>query len=147
MQPAFSAYQQVSDAVRRAAAERMSRVWRYGTEAVLIRATVLLALGAVAARLHAAHDPGVVCPLRLLTGIPCPFCGSTSAVMDLGTGDLATAVRIQPLTVLAAGVLVTAPTGWYRRWAYVRYRHRIALLLGAVALSWIYQIVRLGIIG
>lgn len=147
MQPAFSAYQQVSDAVRRAAAERMSRVWRYGTEAVLIRATVLLALGAVAARLHAAHDPGVVCPLRLLTGIPCPFCGSTSAVMDLGTGDLATAVRIQPLTVLAAGVLVTAPAGWYRRWGYLRYRHRVVLLLGSVALSWIYQMVRLGVIG
>ena len=147
MQPAFSAYQQVSGAVRRAAAERMSRVWRDGTEAVLIRAVLLLALGAVAARLHAAHDPGVVCPLRLLTGIPCPFCGSTTAVMDLGSGDLATAVRSQPMTVLAAGVLVTTPAGWYRRWGYLRYRHRVVLVVGAIALSWIYQMVRLGVIG
>ena len=147
MQPAFSAYQQVSGAVRRAAAERVSRVWREGTEAVLIRATVLFALGAVAARLHAVHDPGVVCPLRLLTGIPCPFCGSTSAVMDLGSGDLDAAVRVQPMTVLAAGVLVTTPTGWYRRWAYLSHRYRGALLLSAVAMSWIYQMVRLGVIG
>lgn len=147
MQPAFSAYQQVSGVLRRAAAERMSRVWRHGTEAVLIRAALLVAIGAVAARLHAVHDPGVVCPLRLLTGVPCPFCGSTTAVMDLGSGDLTNAVRAQPMTVLAAGVLVTAPAGWYRRWGYLRYRHRVVLLLGAVALSWIYQVVRLGVIG
>ena len=147
MQPAFSAYQQVSGTVRRAGAELMSRLWRDGTEAVLIRAALLVALGAITARLHAAHDPGVVCPLRLLTGIPCPFCGSTSAIMDLGTGDLVAAVRVQPMTVLAAGVLVTAPTGWYRKWGFVRYQHRVVLLLGAIALSWIYQMVRLGVIG
>lgn len=146
MQPAFSTYQQAS-AICRAAAERMNQVWRAGTEAVLIRAAVLLALGAVAARVHAAHDPGVVCPLRLLTGIPCPFCGSTSAVMALGTGDLGAAVRVQPMTVLAAGILVTAPTGWYRAWRYVPHRRRVALLLGAVVLSWAYQLVRLGVIG
>lgn len=125
----------------------MSRVWQGGTEAVLIRAAALLALGAVAARLHALHDPGIVCPLRLLTGIPCPFCGSTTALMELGTGDVVTAVRVQPMTVLAAGVLVTAPTGWYRGWRYLPYRGKVALVLGALALSWLYQLVRLGVIG
>lgn len=123
------------------------RVWAYGPEAVLVRASAVLLVGAAAARLHAVHDPGIVCPLRLVTGIPCPFCGSTTAVMELGSGAVTAAVAAQPMTMLAIGVLVTQPTGWFRWWGHTPRRTRVALLLGAVALSWAYQLIRLDVIG
>ena len=147
MQPASSTNLQASSVIRRMAGGWMERAWRGGSEAVLVRAAAVVAVGAVAAKLHSIQDPGVICPLRLLTGVPCPFCGSTSAVMALGTGDVVTAIRTQPLAMLGVAAVVTAPAGWFRaRWEWTPYRRRVALLLGAVAVSWIYQLFRLGVI-
>ena len=43
----------------------------------------------------------VICPLRRLTGIPCPTCGSTRAFFLLLKGDVSGAVSMQPLIGLA----------------------------------------------
>ncbi len=42
-----------------------------------------------------------ICPLRRLTGIPCPTCGSTRAFVLLLKGDVSGAVSLQPLISLA----------------------------------------------
>jgi hypothetical protein len=71
-------------------------------------------LGLAAAR-PLLGDPGVGCPLRAMTGVPCPFCGMTRGVTDAVHGQVATAAFLNPgsvFLVLAAIVLLVA---WRRR--------------------------------
>lgn len=51
----------------------------------------------------------VHCPLREITGIPCPTCGGTRALSHLAAGDWSAAVAANPLVILAgSGFLLTA---------------------------------------
>lgn len=50
--------------------------------------------------------PGLSCPLRALTGIPCPGCFLTRAVAASLHGDLATAVHWHPIGPVAALSLI-----------------------------------------
>lgn len=53
--------------------------------------------------------PPTLCLLRGLTGVPCPFCGGTTAMVQLGRGDLLGALRASPLVVLGAPLWVLWP--------------------------------------
>ena len=50
--------------------------------------------------------PGLVCPFRALTGLPCPLCGMTRAVTAGLRGDVIASLRFQPagLVLIALGV-------------------------------------------
>lgn len=50
--------------------------------------------------------PGISCPLRALTGIPCPGCFLTRAVAASLHGDLSTAVHWHPIGPVAAVLLL-----------------------------------------
>lgn len=50
--------------------------------------------------LRAAH-----CPLRSMTGLPCPTCGGTHAVTALARGDLGTAWTANPAVPLGLALL------------------------------------------
>ena len=53
-----------------------------------------------------------LCPFRLLTGLPCPGCGSTRALHQLLHGHFATAFMLNPLLLIAIPFLI---------WAFLRY--------------------------
>ncbi|MEG1580149.1 MAG: DUF2752 domain-containing protein [Bacteroidaceae bacterium] len=42
----------------------------------------------------------VICPFRLIFGIPCPACGSTRALIAIQNGSFLDALRINPLSYL-----------------------------------------------
>jgi len=50
--------------------------------------------------------PGFSCPLRALTGIPCPTCFLTRATALALHGDVAASVRVHAFGPLAAGALL-----------------------------------------
>ena len=91
--------------------------------------------------------PATLCLLRAVTGVPCPFCGGTTAMVQLGRGDLGAALAASPLVVLGAPLWVAWPRV---RPALVRWRdaaqgRRRALLLagaGVLAASEAWQLQR-----
>lgn len=111
---------------------------------VLVRGALAAGAAFAVAALHDAHDPGVLCPLRRLTGVPCPACGSTTVFIEAGHGNWLAALAANPVTVLAGLGLLLAPLGpgeWWRRWPHSR---RTAVLWGAAAASWGWQLHRYG---
>jgi hypothetical protein len=104
------------------------------------------ALGSAAAR-SALAEGGVPCLFRLLTGIPCPFCGLTHATLSLGAGDLAAALAAHPLSpVLLALTLWGAWQIVLGRIPTVRGRPlRASLLVGCFGLLWVFNIVYQGL--
>jgi hypothetical protein len=117
---------------------------RSGPWAVLGRAALITIVAVPAAWIHHHHDPGPLCPLRRLTGLPCPVCGSTTLVMELGAGRPLAALAANPMTMLALCALVLAPIGAGRWWWRLTGRHQITLLSVALALSWVWQLHRFG---
>ena len=98
--------------------------------------------------------PHTVCPLRMLTGIPCPFCGGTHAGIDLGRGHPVAALRASPLAVFGAVAVITLPmlrkTRSAERWrqlpAKTRNTAAITGIVAALAISEVWQLVRFGLL-
>lgn len=113
---------------------------------VLLRGGGAAAAAVTVAALHSVHDPGVICPLRLLTGIPCPMCGSTTVFVELGSGHPVAAVLANPFTVLFGLGLLFAPLGVQPWWRSRPKRLRTTVLVAAAVLSWFWQLHRLGLL-
>ncbi|RKE19466.1 DUF2752 domain-containing protein [Streptomyces sp. TLI_171] len=111
---------------------------------VAVRGLGGAAVALLAAVLHDAHDPGVLCPLRRFTGIPCPGCGSTTVFIEAGHGSWAAALAANPVTVLVALGLLAAPLGPGRWWWRQSGRVRGGVIWGAAAASWAWQLHRYG---
>lgn len=93
-------------------------------------------LGAVVVPLHWIEVGPLLCPFRLLTGLPCPGCGMTRSVVALAHGDLHASLFYHPLgfVVVAVGVMLVAADsmdflGW-RRAGAVQSSGAVALLDG-----------------
>jgi hypothetical protein len=118
--------------------------WR-GARSVAARHLAVAAVVVVLAAVH-VRRPATVCLLRATTGVPCPFCGGTTAAVHLGHADLRGAAAASPLALLLLAawpwVGVVAPPRWW---------HRRALrwsLIGAVLVSAeVWQLLRFGLVG
>ena len=56
--------------------------------------------------------PPYACPLRTLTGIPCPLCGMTRAVVAAVHGHVVTSLRYNPAGILLVALAVALVVGW-----------------------------------
>jgi len=52
--------------------------------------------------------PPLACPLRSLTGVPCPFCGMTRAVVAAAHGHLSASLAFNPAGILVLALAVVA---------------------------------------
>ncbi|MBR7834329.1 DUF2752 domain-containing protein [Actinospica durhamensis] len=120
---------------------------RVRASAERLAAAALCSLGA--AWVHENHDPGALCPLRRLTGIPCPLCGSTTVFMEAGAGHWSAALTANPLTVLATLLFFAVPLlqlDPIQSWAGLPRAWRLGPLALVLALSWVWQLHRFGLL-
>ncbi len=96
-------------------------------------------------------DGPIICPLRLATGVPCPFCGMTTSFTHTAAGDFGEAFvgsPIGPLLFVAAIVIAAASAILLARRQRLDIRIPTKLLwaigVPVVAAVWIYQIFRIG---
>jgi len=96
--------------------------------------------GGVALQLLPVHVP-ILCPLRTLTGVPCPLCGMTTSVEATLRLDFAGALSAAPAGMLAVAaailLLVLRP-------AVIRFP--APGLYVALAAMWVYQLYRFSIL-
>lgn len=119
-------------------------------------------LGAYCASVYPFSNSGpVTCPLRAVTGIPCPVCGTTRGVVALFNSDFAQAWHFNPLSYLVVGLgglfgLLSLFGILDRGMAFGRAQVLLKtltrqltakpqLVFGALAVLWVNQLVFLGV--
>jgi hypothetical protein len=92
----------------------LQRRWEMELASLRRLGAAMLGLALLLPRLP--HDPGLPCPLRTVTGIPCPLCGMTTSVKAGMRWDLRAALAANPfgLAVIAAAVLMLIRPTWRR---------------------------------
>jgi hypothetical protein len=119
---------------------------RVGPAAVAKRYAAVALVAVVLGALHIRHRPATLCVFREVTGLPCPFCGGTTAAVRLGHGNLTGALAASPLAValLATWPVLDAvrPPQWWRQ----SRRNRWLVISTVLVASEIWQLVRFGII-
>jgi hypothetical protein len=94
-----------------------------GTKSLAIDLKPLRAAGAgilaiAAVRPWLPDTLGPPCPLRTVTGIPCPFCGMTRGVTALVHGHVSAAFAYNPGAFLVVAMAIVLLIAW--RWQRVR---------------------------
>lgn len=119
---------------------------RHGPMGVMLRVTAMAVAAVGVAWIHRSHDPGVLCPMRAFTGVPCPLCGGTTVFIEAGSGHPARAVLANPVVLAGAVVFAAAPLGLGRRWWAFSPRARGWMLGIALVGSELWQLVRFGVL-
>jgi hypothetical protein len=104
-----------------------------------VATTGAAALGA-AGVLSASVAGPVGCLFSAATGAPCPFCGLTHGVAELGAGHVATAVALHPLAPLAALLALAVPAALLRRRSLAIAPPALAALVALVMATWIARL-------
>jgi len=115
-----------------------------------LRWPALFVLAFGTARSHIPGEPGLACPLRALTGVPCPGCGMTTGVTQLLAADPMGALRANPYSipfVLLCLVAVATFLPSRERQTTLRLpttlRIPTLVVLAVLTSSWAFQLVRI----
>ncbi|MEU8800709.1 DUF2752 domain-containing protein [Spirillospora sp. NPDC048819] len=119
---------------------------RHGPLGVVLRVAAMAVAAIGASWIHRVNDPGVLCPLRALTGIPCPLCGGTTVFIEFGSGRPAQAVLANPAVLTGAIAVAIAPLGLGGRWWALQPKTRAWMLGTALVGSELWQLVRFGVL-
>ncbi|RAY14854.1 DUF2752 domain-containing protein [Actinomadura craniellae] len=119
---------------------------RHGPRGTALRVGAMAVAAVAAAWIHRLNDPGVLCPLRALTGIPCPLCGGTTVFIELGSGHPVRALLANPVALLGAVGIAVAPLGVGGRWWALDPRTRAWVLGTALVGAEIWQLARFGLL-
>jgi hypothetical protein len=76
------------------------------------------------------------CPLKTVTGIPCPFCGMTRGVTSLVHGDFAHALLMNPASFLAVALAVLLLVQWKTKKVVIP----VWVIALVMAVMWSWQI-------
>jgi Protein of unknown function (DUF2752) len=101
-----------------------------------LRAAGAAVLGAALLLPLVPFEAGPLCPLRTITGVPCPFCGMTRSIIAVVHGDLARSLVLNPGGILVVGAGVTLLL--IRRWQRVRLP--VWTVFAFFAALWAYQL-------
>ena len=95
----------------------------------------------------------VLCMFRTLTGLPCPFCGTTRSIGHILIGDFENALRLNPLgyvSLLFFVMLFLAPrtikklsSRMAKKWWQLTQRNQITITLGVLASAWALNLPRI----
>jgi hypothetical protein len=81
--------------------------------------------------------PPVACPLRSLTGVPCPFCGMTRAVVAAVHGNILGSLAFNPGGIV---VLLFAVVAIFRPALLTRLRPPLWSLLAVLGALWLWNV-------
>jgi hypothetical protein len=80
--------------------------------------------------------PPYACPLRAVTGVPCPFCGMTRAVVAVVHGHVGASLRYNPAGIVIVVLALALVAGWRAE----RVRLPAWLLPALLGLLWAYNL-------
>jgi hypothetical protein len=94
-----------------------------------------------------------LCLFRNITGLPCPFCGSTRSVGHILQGEFSAALFSNPLGYFGLAFLIllfvsparikSASSSVAQKWWTLTQRNQIVITVGLILLAWVVNTPRL----
>ena len=120
---------------------------------VLTLLAILFAARALAIRSSGFTVGPSLCMFRNITGLPCPFCGTTRSVGNILLGNFNDALNLNPLGYFSLAFLVllfispstikSSSLYLAKKWWMLSQRNQILLTVSLLATTWIFNLPRL----
>ena len=107
-----------------------------------VRTAAGIMLAGAAVRAVMSHPVGLACPLRTMTGVPCPLCGMTTSVTAAVRLDIGGALAANPAGVLAVIAAIAVFVFRDRRTVALP----VWLIPAGLVLMWLYELHRFDVI-
>ena len=86
---------------------------------------------------------GTLCPVRQISGLPCPGCGTTRAVLALLRGDIRQALEFHPLIFITLAAILIFILAYILRINIWKFKYANALLYFIFSIYIIVYIIRM----
>jgi len=124
----------VIDVLPRTLSERLGGSTRFETRELRIAGSAMLGLAAVRPLIPFEFVPP--CPLKTITGVPCPLCGMTRGVTALVHGDFARALLMNPASYVAVALALLLLVQWRTKRVVIP----VWVIVTVLASMWAWQL-------